>query len=202
MAFFGQLRTTVGISRAHGAMRAIGWVLAISLVACCADSAVAADLTEEDAKTLRDAEQAIKSGKYEQAIEGLLPLQKKHPSVGDIPRLLTHAYYELEQYDKARQSAIDAIGVGRVTPDVLARLAQIAQERDDRLALLNALRLVIILEPGNVQWRIIFGDLLASEQAIDESAAVFRELLEGQPDSAALNLRLGNVLMQKGLLSE
>ncbi len=179
-----------------------GVLPAAVLVAGFCAGVSAAELTETDARALRDAKNAVNAGKQEDAIKLLLPLQKKYPAMGDVPRLLTHAYYELKQFDAARDAALKAVSLGRMTPDVLARLAHIAQERDDQLALMNTVRLLTVLDADDKQWRTTYGDLLASAGSLTESAAVFRALVKEQPDSAVLHLRLGNVLIQQDSPSE
>jgi tetratricopeptide (TPR) repeat protein len=174
--------------------------LIVSL-ACCArllaGVASAADVTPEDAQTLVAAQKAYDTAKYAEAVRLLLPMRAKDPDHGDIPRMLTHAHFELGQFEKARDTALAAIGTGRLSPDVLGRIAQIDQRRDDRLALINVVRLLTVLDPGNHRWRMVYADLLAGSEALDESAGVYRALLAEQPDSADIALRLGNVLLKQ-----
>ena len=162
----------------------------------------AADLTAEDVKQLQAAQAAIEAGEHDKAIELLLPLQEKFPTEGDIPRLLAHAYHGQGDFTRARETALEALSVGRLTPDLLVRIAQIDRERDDHLALINTVRLLTILEAENRDWRLLYGDLLAARDSWDESAAVYRSLLAAEPDRPLLQLRLGNVLLKQGRLSE
>jgi tetratricopeptide (TPR) repeat protein len=171
--------------------------LFVVLVAILARTSLAADVTPEDAQTLVAAQKAYESANYADAVKLLLPMRAKYPDHGDIPRMLTHAHFELGQFDKARDTALAAIGTGRLSPDVLGRIAQIDQRRDDRLALINVVRLLTVLDPGNHRWRLVYADLLAGSEALDESAGVYRALLAEQPDSADVALRLGNVLLKQ-----
>lgn len=162
----------------------------------------AAELTPADARTVREAQLAINTRHYDEAVKLLLPIQARYPTLGEIPRLLTHAYHGLGEFDKARKSALAAIDAGRLTSDVLVRLAQIDQQRDDQLALINTVRLLTVIQADSNQWRLIYGDLLANSGAFQESATVYQSLLEDAADSAALHLRLGNVLLQDERFNE
>jgi tetratricopeptide (TPR) repeat protein len=174
------------------------FALALGFVLAFAGALAAVEVAPEDAQTLKSAQTAFDAAKYADAVKLLLPLRTKYPDHGDIPRMLTHAYFELGQFDDARATALAAIGAGRLSPDVLGRIAQIDQRRDDRLALLNVVRLLTVLDPENRQWRLVYADLLADSDALDESAGVYRALLAEQPDSANVALRLGNVLVKRG----
>jgi tetratricopeptide (TPR) repeat protein len=89
-----------------------------------------------------------------------------------------------------------------MTPDTLATIAQIDRERNDAVALLGAVRMLTVLDAGNRDWRIIYGDLLTGARQYEEAAAVLRTLLNETPDNAPLALRLGNVLIQQRQLRE
>ncbi|RIK84758.1 MAG: hypothetical protein DCC68_00255 [Planctomycetota bacterium] len=171
--------------------------LACLAVAVCARVGFAAEVSPEDAQTLQAAQKAYDGAKYADAVKLLLPLRTKYPDEGDIPRMLTHAYFELGEFDAARDAALTAIGAGRLAPDVLGRIAQIDQRRDDRLALVNVVRLLTVLEPANRQWRLVYADLLAATDALDESVGVYRALLAEVPESANVALRLGSVLVKQ-----
>lgn len=165
-------------------------------------SAEAVELTTEDVRTLRKAQHAVNTHQHDEAVKLLLPLQSKYPTLGDIPRLLTHAYHGLGDFERSRKAALDAINAGRLTSDVLVRLAQIDQQRDDRLALINTVRLLTVLEAESDDWRLIYGDILANSGAFRESATVYQSLIDGIPDSALLQMRLGNVLLKLDQLND
>jgi predicted Zn-dependent protease len=185
------------IGRRPGLWRAV----AVALVLCCA-GASAAEIAPDDAKKLVAAQQAFDARKFDQAVRILLPLRAKYPDFGDIPRLLTHAYYELGQFDPARQAALQAIGSGRFAADVLVRVAQIDQQRGDKHSLINVVRLLTILEPENRQWRPLYADLLAGTDAVKESVAACQALLDEEPNSAELHLRLAQSLVKLDRPSE
>lgn len=168
------------------------------LVTLFCRTALSAELTAADARSLSDAQTALNNSNHQRAVELLLSLRAKYPTLGEIPRLLTHAYHALGQTDKARETALAAISVGRLTSDVLVRLAQIDQQRDDRLALLNTVRLLTIVEADDYQWRLIYGDLLADSGQLEESRGVFQSLVDERPESADLYLRLGDIATRLG----
>lgn len=164
--------------------------------------AESAELSPEDAQQLREAQLAVRAKHFDEAVKLLEKLRTKYPAEVDIPRFLTHAYFGLGEYEKARKTALLAINRGHLTSDLLARLAQIDQQRDDRLALLNTVRLLTVVEDNDDQWRLIYGDLLAGSGALRESASVYRSLIEDKPDSAALHARLGSVLLEEERYNE
>src|SRR5262245_42505550 len=124
------------------------WAVFACLWSClCGDIAPAAELTAEDARIVPDAQTALNSGPAAQTVTLLMPLRTKYPDLGDIPRLLAHAYFEQQQFAEARQASMEAISLGRMTPDVVACIAQIDRERDDTIALLGAVRLLTVLDP-------------------------------------------------------
>jgi tetratricopeptide (TPR) repeat protein len=170
-------------------------VIVLIALTCPGESA---SVSAADAQILKTAQDAFDARKYDQAVKLLEPLIARYPDVGDIPRLLAHAHYELRQFDRARKMAIAAIGAGRASPDVLVRVAQIDQQRDDKQALINVVRLLTFLEPESNQWRLVYADLLAGTNAVNEAIAVYQSLVSKQPDSADLHLRLGNALAKQG----
>lgn len=163
---------------------------------------VGQDFSTTDAGRVREAQAALDASQYQRAVDLLRSLQPRYSGAPELPQMLAHAYVELGQFDNARQAALDALRLGRLSPDVLARLAQVYQQADDQIALMNAVRLLALLEPDAARWRMIYGDLLAAEGLLAESVAVFEDLLTEQPDSAELALRLANVQMQLGRLSD
>jgi len=162
----------------------------------------AAELSPEDAQQLREAQLAVRAKHFDEAVKLLEKLRTEYPAEVDIPRLLTHAYFGIGEYEKARKAALSAINRGHLTSDLLARLAQIDQQRDDRLALLNTVRLLTVVEDNDDQWRLIYGDLLAGSGALRESISVYQSLIEDKPDSAALHARLGSVLLEEERYNE
>ncbi|MEX2186929.1 MAG: tetratricopeptide repeat protein [Pirellulales bacterium] len=176
--------------------------LATLFVAAAAPFVSAVDVTPEDAESLKSAQAAYDAGKHAEAVKLLLPIQAKYPDYADVPRMLTHAYFELGEFDKARQTALQAIAASRLSSDVLGRIAQIDQLLDDRVALLNDVRLLTVVDPNNRQWRLVYADLLTAAGSLDESAAVYRALIAEQSDSADIYLRLGNVLLKQERFAE
>lgn len=165
-------------------------------------SAVAADLSEEDARTLRTAQELLESRNFQRAVELLEPLKRRYPDQGDVPRLLAHANYGLEKPEEARAGLIEALSLGRMTPDVFALLARIDQERGDEVSMTNAVQLLTILDSANRDWRLLHGDLKSAAGDFEESLRTYQKLLEQQPNNAGLHLRLGNVYQQTDQLWE
>ncbi|MDA1016389.1 MAG: tetratricopeptide repeat protein [Planctomycetota bacterium] len=168
------------------------------LATCC----LAQEFTPADAQTLLDAQSAINEERFADAVESLLPLQAKYPTEGEIPRLLTHAYFGQNKLAEARRMAIQSIGLGRVTQDVLVRVAEIDHARDDQVALLNTVRLLTIVDADQRDWRVLYADLLVRSNSLDEAVTVLRHLTTSEPESAELQLRLGNVLLQQQKFDE
>ena len=168
----------------------------------CGQRMLAADLTANDASTLQNAQAALDTGEFDKTVTLLTQLRAKYPDVGDIPRLLAHAYYEQGRFAEARQVALEAIAVGRLTPDVLACVARIDRERDDTVALMGAIRLLTVLDAGNRDWRMIYGELLTDTGTLDEAATTYRSLLAESPNDSRAALLLGNVLLQQRKLRD
>jgi len=152
---------------------------------------------QSPALEIRRAGDAIRRGDHAAALRTLRPLRSKHPENADIPRFLALAYGGLGRYDEARAAAIDALSLGRFSPDVLGNLARVDRERDDRVALLNTVRILVVLEPENVDWRVLQADLLASSGAQAEAASIFATLLEKHPARDDLHARLGRVELDR-----
>ena len=155
------------------------------------------ELKPEDAEAFNKGNDHFQKGEFQQTVDLLEPLRKKYPSMADVPRLLSHSYYELGRVPESRQAALEAIGLGRFTPDAFIRLAQIDRQREDQLALLNTVRLLTILEPDNNDWRLLYGDVLEATQSYEQSASVYRLLIAEQPNRSELFVRLGNVLIKQ-----
>lgn len=194
-------RYPYGDAAVPGALCKLLVLVALSVFSL-SSSLAAQEVEPEDAEALVEAQQSILDQQFESAIEVLEALRSKYPTLPDIPNLLTHAHYGMGNYAEARQAAIDSIAAGRFTPDVLTRLAQIDGERNDAVALLNIVRLLTILDADNRLWRISYADLLADAGDLQSSAAVYQSLLEDEPESSALHLRLGNVLLKQQRVAE
>lgn len=156
-------------------------------------SAAAQSMSSTEAQTLQTAQQALQAKEYQRVIDELAPLRERYPREGDIPRLMAHAYNELGQPAEARKAAMEALAVGRITPDLLSVLARIDQARDDQLSLVNTVRLLTVFDAHNDVWRLLHGDLLAGHKDFEESAATYRQLLDSKPESASAYMRLGQV---------
>ncbi|HLU49833.1 MAG TPA: tetratricopeptide repeat protein, partial [Planctomycetota bacterium] len=136
------------------------------------------------------------------AIEILEPLRARHPAEADVPRLLAHAFWGIGDLAKAREAAVRALSLGRLTSDTLGRIAQIDRERGDRTALLNAVRLLTITDAENFEWRVLYADMLASAGDLAEAASLYNELVEVAPTRGDLYARLGNVALRDDRLGD
>lgn len=181
----------------------------IILLIVCAAASVGAPVTfaadvlvmpmaasSDDAKVLQQAQQAQQSGNHDRALELLSPLHESGPSMPDVPRLMAHSYLALQRYDKARAAAVEAIGEGRMTVDLLAILAQVDRRRGDEVALLNDVRLLMLLDVNDPAWRQLFGQLLATTGQPAAAESVLRQLVEASPAQPRLWAQLGNVLVE------
>jgi len=198
-SMFRRLSHAHVITHAHVALAAC---LLLGTALCGPNALRAADFTPEDAKTLADAQLAHNAKEFDKALTLLTPLRAKYPDQADIPRLMAHSLFELGRLDESQKLVSTAIGLGRLTPDLVVRLAQFAEKKQDQIALVNVVRLLTILEPDNTNWRILYGNLLSEMEAYAESAQVYRALLDKQPASGELHLRLGNVQLQQQRLAE
>lgn len=178
-------------------------LLALSVVTSSApSSALAIEVAAEDVQAIEKAQAAYDAGRFAEAVTLLAPLRTKYPDQADIPRLLTHAYFALGDFARARESALAAIAGGRLSADVVGRIAQIDHRDNDEVAALSAVRLLTILDRDDRRWRMAYAAMLATSGSFDESAAVYRALLAAQPADADVAFRLGNVLVEQQRTTE
>lgn len=169
---------------------------AIALLFMLTAFAAAAPLTPEEAKQLEAARTAQEAGNHAAAVQTLETLRQVHGDVADIHRLLGHSYAALNRADEARESLTQAIALGRLSSDVLARLAELERREEDLPALIADLRLLVALDPGNDAWRLTLADALVAGGATEEAALIYEHAMQMHP-SAAVALRLGNVALQQ-----
>jgi len=171
-------------------------------LAVLAGPAFGVDLSASESAKLRQAQAAQGEGEHDKALELLEPIWKKHPREGDLIRLMAHSYFELGRLKEARDAAVTAIGLGRMSSDLLVRIAQIDRQRGDDLATLNTVRLLTVTQPDDVTWRMLYGDLLLSMGRADEAHAVYRRLVDADPVRADLWSRLGNAQIRQERLEQ
>ncbi|MEM1452380.1 MAG: tetratricopeptide repeat protein, partial [Planctomycetota bacterium] len=176
--------------------------LAAALVAAVALSGVASSQTEgltpDQARRLERAQADQRDGRHGDAVRALEALGEERPDLADVPRLLAFSYHELGRTDDARAAAVRAIGLGRLTSDVLARLVQIDRGRGDVLAALDAVRLLTVLDAGDPSWRRYAAELLAETGLLSAAESIYRQAVSISPADAQSWLGLGNVLASSG----
>jgi len=177
-------------------------ICAVTLVSAASRHAAAIELSAAEVETFNQAQRAQQAGQHNQVITLLEPVRQKYPREADLPRLLAHSYFELGRYDEAREAAVQAVALGRLSTDMLVRLTQIDRQRGDDLATLNSVRLLTITDAGNAVWRILYGDLLFAADHFGQARAVFARLVESDPSRADLWSRLGNAQMRLDLIDD
>jgi len=112
--------------------------------------------------------------------------------------LLGHCYFEIGKLEKARVAFTRAVGRGRLTQDVVIRLAHIAREQGAPAAATSALRLAHLLVPKDAAVLCAAGDAAAAAGLYEEAASALREAVDLDPARADAHLRLGNIHLKTG----
>ncbi|MHC4818431.1 MAG: tetratricopeptide repeat protein, partial [Planctomycetota bacterium] len=107
--------------------------------------------------------------------------------------LLGHCYFEIGDLEKARAAFTRAVGRGRLTKDVVIRLAHIAREQGAPSAAASALRLAHLLVPKDAAVLGAAGDAAAAAGMDEEAASAYRAAVDLDPARADAHLRLGNI---------
>ncbi|MEM6673304.1 MAG: tetratricopeptide repeat protein [Planctomycetota bacterium] len=155
-------------------------------------------LTPDQAEALRSAQALQREGRHTAAVAALEALRRERPDVPALPRLLSYSLFELDRPEEARAAAVDAIGLGRLTPDLLTRLVQIDRGRGDAAVVLDEVRILTILDPGNPTWRRYRAELLAASGRLPAAETAFRAILDDSPSDAEAWVGLGNSLVAGG----
>lgn len=161
-----------------------------------------AQVTRQDLVTLSKAQASLKAKKYPAAIKTLTTLLKQVPNLTAGHRLLGHAYYDSGQLQKARASFMTAFKQGCLESDVLGRLAKMDQDEKRFPSLVNLLRLLMITNPMDQSWRILYADVLLVMGELDEAEALFKQLIAAQPTRKDFYLRLGNLALRRDRLKD
>lgn len=159
---------------------------------------VAAGFSAAEIRQIEQARTAQEAGDPARAVALLDALREKHPQEPDLARLLAHALHAAGRTGEARRRAVEAIEAGALSREVLGRLIQIDQQLGDDPAMLEAARLMLLLDPDNLPWRLLYGDLLASEGLTTSAEKLYQQLLPRHPESAELCLRLANLALERG----
>jgi tetratricopeptide (TPR) repeat protein len=165
-------------------------------------SAAFGQVTRADVVTLQKGQTYLKAKNYKAAIKTMEGLLKQVPNYANAYRLLGHAYYEDGQLKEARRNFIEAFQRGCLESDVLGRLAQMDQSEKRFPSLINILRLLMITNPAEQSWRILYADVLLTMGELDEAEALFKILIKANPSRRDFYLRFGNLALRRGQLKE
>jgi Flp pilus assembly protein TadD len=144
---------------------------------------------------LATAQRLFNEKEYSRAADLLRRSLEEDPDRAGAHALLGHAYFELGRLDEAGASFNQAIALGRLTSDVLARLGQIALARERLPAALNSLRLASLLAPEDDNLELAAAATAERAGLHDEAESVYRDLLAADPSRADVHLRLGNLYL-------
>jgi len=157
---------------------------------------------QEDTREMRRARSLYEEKKYREAASILEEVCREQSTYAEAHRLLGHTYYQLGRTDDARKALAQAVAHGRLTPDVLARLAQIDRQQNRTAALLAGLRLRMLVEPEDRAWCLLYADVLASAGGEDEAEQIYKAIIEADPAQPDTFVRLGNLYLRKGEYNE
>ncbi|MFQ5843878.1 MAG: tetratricopeptide repeat protein [Planctomycetota bacterium] len=147
------------------------------------------------AEQLRRAERLFRSGSHAEAARILEPVLAAGGGDAEAHALLGHCYFELGRLERARVELTRAVGEGRLTSDVVIRLARISSEQGAPAAALNALRLAHLLTPRNAAVLSAAGEAAARAGLREEAASAFRAAVDLDPARPGAYLRLGNACL-------
>ncbi|MFP4143675.1 MAG: tetratricopeptide repeat protein [Phycisphaeraceae bacterium] len=161
-----------------------------------------ANLPAEAGEAFKLAQTLYQQGEHPQAIATLEPLREDHPQSADIHRLLGHVYAAAGQPARARDSLTEALRLGGLRVDALARLVQIDRQQDRPLPLLATLRLLTLLDPSDANWPRLTARTLAELGRSDEAAEVVQQVIERSPAEADALAQLGQLRLTQGRQDE
>ncbi|MEE8105967.1 MAG: tetratricopeptide repeat protein [Planctomycetota bacterium] len=153
---------------------------------------------EPDVSLLQRAQEAFDAKRYAEVPPALTRYLKDDPDHAGARALLGHAYYELNEPGKAREELARAVALGRLSSDVLGRLAQIALEEDALPAALNSLRVASLLAPDDSSVQLAAASAAEASGLWKEAENGYLEVLEDHPADAGVRLRLGNLYLKSG----
>jgi len=153
---------------------------------------------EPDVSLLQRAQEAFDAKRFADVPPPLTRYLKDDPDHAGAHALLGHAYYELNEPGKAREQLARAVALGRLTSDVLGRLAQIALEEEALPAALNSLRVASLLAPDDSSVQLAAASAAEASGLWKEAESGYREVIEDHPADADVRLRLGNLFLKSG----
>lgn len=167
-------------------------VVRLLTVAIVSAALAPAQATGEDLKRLSDAHRLQRAGRHTEALAVLDGLGPGLARWSEVPWMKAYSHFELDDLTRARDHAIEAVALGRLSRDVLSLLLQIDRRRGDDLAALHWAEWLHSLEP-DADWLLVTGDILAASGREEGADSVYRALLRADPARADLWTRLGNL---------
>jgi len=178
--------------------------VAIVLLLLAASPAFPQDESPQPAGAARDREDILRAqrdydaGRYAAAIRGLEGLHARHAGDGATHALLGHSLFMTGRTAEARAELVEALARGRVSSDVLLRLAEIDRGRGDHSAALQDLLVAGILLPEDKTLPVATADAAAQAGLAAVAEQEYEEALRRSPDSVDTLLRLGNLYVRAG----
>ncbi|MFA9480146.1 tetratricopeptide repeat protein [Phycisphaerales bacterium AB-hyl4] len=160
----------------------------------CAGSAAADESVEA---RLHEARQLYADGAYADAAAALSAIVEERPDVAAAHLFKGHALYALERFDEARGAYARAIEAGRLDAAMLGRLAQIEQRADRRGSALSALRLLLLVTPGEHDLHLAVAEASAAAGLPGEAAQLYEQVIRARPSDAGGHLRLANLHLSR-----
>ena len=118
------------------------------------------------------------------ALEEKWPGEEIREVVAEAQLVLCELHVEVKALDKALESFNKAATRHGHLPSAFARIANVEEERGNRLGAIEALKQVISLEPHSVEPYLWMADIYQALGQAKEMAAIIRECLEFDPSDA------------------
>ncbi len=132
--------------------------------------------------------------RYDEAARLLQGVVEENPDLAEAYRMLGHCHAQLGRTDRARAAFIAALAHGRVSADMLGRLAEIERDADRHVAAVNLLRQAAPLGGAdNKEIGVVLAQALVRIGATAEAEAIYLELRNAAPADSRVALRLGNL---------
>lgn len=147
---------------------------------------------------LGQAREQLDQGRTAQAIEQLKALLEEDASFAEAHRLLGHALLTDGQEVAARDAFSQALAHGRLTADVLGNLMALDHAAGETTAALTAVRLLLFLDPDNLQLERQHVALLMQGDQTDAALRALTQLTHAAPDDTELMLQRANLHLQRG----
>lgn len=170
--------------------------IGVIAAACCASAIAQAQVAPADAQTLAAAQQALSSNDPQQAATLAQQFVNNQPNEGDGWRVLAAAQHQLGNNAAARESAVKAITLGRLTDDMLTRIMQIDMQQNRHASVAAAASLLSMIEPDNTTWQLVRGQALLENKEYEAASQAFQAIADSQPSNANTWAHLGNASLK------